>query len=173
MRCICYTLFVLAMGAFVSCGHDAPTTPTKANAPAVPGGKREIGPALSWYQSQGDLGTNAPTQGCYPRAGYGDELVWRVTVLDAGEAPFVRFKTYSFHDDAPGCDETSANLRTERVRLFSGPEVYRPHETGTTYFAWPANEFTCGRSKVVIDLDAAGAEANLVHITLDYGVPCS
>lgn len=173
MRCLRCALFVLSLGAFVSCGHDAPASPTKPNSPAVAGALHDIGPSMSWYSVDGALGTNAPIQGCYQRSAYGDELAWLLTMRDAGEAPFVRFKTYSFHDDSPGCDETSANLRTERVRQFSGPDVYRAHESGNTYFAWPANEFTCGRSKVVIDLDAAGQEANLVHVTLDYGVPCS
>lgn len=117
-----------------------------------------------------------PSTGCLGRVEIdalpGHEVTWDVIVRDAGLKGITRFTSMAFHEDQASCAPTIANPR-DRIRQTAGPTSYRPGGQGISYFAAPANEWTCGRSQFDIESDDGSGRALLVGLILNYGHDCA
>lgn len=163
-------LFVLA-----GCSDTVttPTTPTaQSGAAPVVGVTRTprdlTDPSASWAMT-GPTGLDGRCLGGSEAASLpGHELIWTLTMRDAGETGIARFHTMAFHEDEPGCLATTANPR-DRIKQPGGPASYPPHGSGSTTFAAPANEWSCGRSQ--FDIETEGGVL-LVGLIVDFGTSC-
>lgn len=167
------SLFLMLL-VLADCSDSTMTSPT-AHASSSAGGvstskPRSLNdPTASWTMS-GPTGLDGRCLGPADVAALPfNEFIWTLTVRDAGEAGILRFKMMAFHSDAPGCQPTIENPR-ERIKQPGGQAGYPPHGSGSTTFAAPANEWTCGRSQFDIETEEG---VLLVGLVVDYGSVCT
>lgn len=134
-----------------------------------------IAPTATTIQTQSPAATGTPTatpsptsgaldyavsgfkDGCITKADLATlpnrELIWDVTVKNAGDAGIKGFRKLLFHDDVASCNQTTNNGRP-RITLFSGPSSYLPNKSGVTRFAAPADwdGELCGTNQYDIDI---------------------
>lgn len=121
--------------------------------------------------------TIGPKGGCLSKADYPGEILWEVSIRNAG--PGIKtFRRNLYHSDAvmpcdgPGPDSNGRN----RITLTNGPNSYLPGASGVTHFAAPADfdGVSCGTNQYDIGIDdGQGHYLTIIGPVLAFDRPCA